>query len=213
MPRPHLLRRAFLAAIVGVALGAGGVAALADAPKAGFAPDPPAHASKKQWVFEMTAAAGKVSIDRARSVTLEKPIESARVFGRFALELYVGRELLDRVRFNVPLMGAETPVGRRGLPRPSFEKNVTTRLKVQIADNPRAAYLLLVDRETGDSQRFDWPPASDGKLLPWKTGQLSEAGPGDFPEGGARVAAVGDGGQAADAAPPAARAPSDAGRD
>jgi hypothetical protein len=57
-----------------------------------------------------------------------------------------------------------------------------------------------VDRETGDTQKMEWPPDGDGHLSPWTMG-LVEAGPGDFPEGGARVVTVRDGG------------PGDAGRD
>ncbi len=56
---------------------------------------------------------------------------------------------------------------------------MTTSLKVRLADNPRAAYLVLVDRFTEERQRFEWPPAPDGQLIPWKSG-LSDAGPGDF---------------------------------
>jgi len=120
-------------------------------------------------------------------------VETPRVMGRFALELYVGRELLDRVRFNVPLMGGEASAGNKNrLHRPRFEENVTARLTARLADTPRASYLLLVDRETGEAQKLDWPPAADGRLVPWKTG-LSEAGPDDFPEGGVRAAGMRDG--------------------
>lgn len=194
VPAPMRLRSLVIAALVGVALGAAGAAvgaagaleadALADPPRGGFAPDPPALASRKQWTLALAARGGKVSVERATSVTLDKPAETPRVIGRFALELYVGRELLDRVRFNVPLMGGEGSAGNKNrLHRPRFEENVTARLTARLADNPRASYLLLVDRETGDTQKLDWPPDGDGHLVPWKTG-LSEAGPGDFAEGG-----------------------------
>ena len=44
-----------LAALIGVALGAGGLAALADPPRGGFAPDPPPRQSRTNWVFELSA--------------------------------------------------------------------------------------------------------------------------------------------------------------
>src|SRR5262245_43350761 len=122
MPRP--LRSLAIAALLGAALGAGGVVALASPPKGGYPPDPPARPSRANWVFEMSARGGKVTIDRVKAITYEKPAETPRVVGRFALELYIGRELLDRVRFNVPLMGAEPTEGNRNnLPKPRFDQN------------------------------------------------------------------------------------------
>ena len=183
------VKRAVIAAFVGAlaALGAGGLVALAEPSRSGFTPDPPAHASKKQWSLAIVARAGKVSAERATASMLAQPAESPRVIGRFALELYVGPELLDRVRFNVPLMG-DGPVEhsrKRAYHNPDTDR-VTTSLKVRLADSPRAAYLVLVDRVTEERQRFEWPPAPDGALVPWKSG-LSDAGPGDFPDGGVRV--------------------------
>ena len=188
------LRPLILAALLGSALGAGALAAFADPPKGGFAPDPPAHASRRHWVLEVTAKDGKVTVEKAQAVTLEKAAETPRVFGRFALELYVGRELLDRARFNVPLMGDEPPQGNRNnLPRPRFDKGVSARVKVRLADHPRAAYLLVVDRESGETQKLAWPPEANGKLVPWTSG-VTDAKPGEFPDGGLRTKGAGDGG-------------------
>ena len=186
------VKRAVLAACIGALaalsiVGAGNLVASAEPSKAGFSPDPPAHASKKQWTLEIAARLGKVSAESATSSLLKQPAESPRVVGRFALELYVGPELLDRVRFNVPLMG-NGPVehsSKRAYHNPDTDQ-VTTSLKVRLADSPRAAYLVLVDRVTDERQRFEWPPSADGKLVPWKSG-LSDAGPGDFADGSVRV--------------------------
>ena len=183
------VKRAVIAALFGVlaASFAGSLVALAEPGKAGFAPDPPAHATKKQWTLEIAAREGKVSAQRATSFALAQPAGSPRVFGRFALELYVGPELLDRVRFNVPLMG-DGPVEhsrKRAYHNPDTDK-VTTSLKIRVADSPRAAYLVLVDRVTDERQRFEWPPPADGALVPWKSG-LSDAGTADFPDGSVRV--------------------------
>jgi hypothetical protein len=192
MLRPTRSARSLLAAaLIGAGLGVAGLGALAealaDAPKGGYPPDPAPHPSRLNWVFEMKAQGGKVTIERVRAVSYEKPAETPRVVGRFALELYIGPELLDRVRFNVPLMGAETGEGNRnGLPKPRFDQNVTAKVSARMADNPRAAYLQLVDRETGDVQKLFWPPEKDGRLLPWKNG-LSAPSPGDFPDGGIRA--------------------------
>lgn len=200
------LRLLVFAALIGASLGAGGLAAMADAPRGGFAPDPPPRPSRKQWTIALTARDGKVTADKATAFMLDKPAESARVFGRFAVELWVGKELLDRVRFNVPLMGDEPPQGNRNkLPRPRFDKNIAAHVTVRIADSPRASYLLVVDRDSGDAAKFEWPPAADGHLVPWKSA-LSDAKPGDFPDGGIRAVGQRDGGS-----PEAG--PRDAGRD
>lgn len=191
---PRSLRSTMSATLLGAALGVGGLAALADPPVGGFAPDPPGHASRAHWVFEISVRQGRVSVDRVEPITFAKPAETPRAVGRFALELYIGRELLDRVRFNAPLMGGEVTEGNRNnLPRPRFDQNVTAHLTARMADNPRAAYLLVVDRETGDTQKFAWPPESDGRILLWKSG-LSDAALGDFPDGGVRAVGFRDGG-------------------
>jgi len=206
MPRPPLSRMA-LALLTGLALAGLALAALADPPHAGFAPDPPAQASRKQWSVEVSAQSGKLTATRAVATTLDKPQPTPRVVGRFALELYVGPELLDRARFTLPLLDAPPDDANKGrLRRPSFEQ-VTTRVHVRIADSPRAAYLVLTDRATGDSQRFDWPPEADGSLLAWKAGRLADGGAAPSGKGaGTRVAEVSDvaearDGGAGDAAP------------
>jgi hypothetical protein len=187
------LMAALFGAVVGVC-GFGGLGAFADAPKGGYAPDPPARPSKLNWVFEVTARGGKVTIDRVKGVSFEKPVETPRVVGRFALELYVGRELLDRVRFNVPLMGGETSIGNRNnLPKPRFEQNVTAHVQARMADNTRAAYLLVIDRDTGETQKYFWPPSSDGRLIPWQN-PLSTPDGATFPDGGVRAAGLRDAG-------------------
>jgi hypothetical protein len=193
MPPPRLLPRVAKAFLLGAALsaglGAGGLVALADPPPPkAFSPDPPPHAARAHWVFDIAVRRGKASIEKTRAVTLAKATETRRTTGRFALELRIGHELLDRARFNVPLMGDEPPIRskRRPFRAPSLD-DVTTRVSAQIADHPRATTLLLVDRITGEEQRFLWPPEADGRLLPWTSGVVAEAGPDDFPEGGAKV--------------------------
>jgi hypothetical protein len=193
-----------VALVVGLSIGAAGLFAFAEPPRAGYAPDPAPRASLKQWVFEVVSDGKKVSIERARAASLDKPLATPRMMGRFALELYVGKELLDRVRFNVPLLAEGPPEApdkpRNPFRRPRFDK-VSTRLRVQMADNERATYAVLVDRATGEEQRFDWPPGADGRLRPRTSGlePVSDAGP------------PGDAGQS-DAGPGDAGPPGDAGQ-
>ena len=182
MLRRPLLSRALLALTLGAALAAG-VAALAEPPPGGYAPDPPGTASRKHWVIDVLHSKGRTSLLGARPVTLERPATSARMMGRFAIELYVGRELLDRVRFNVPLTG-DAPEKDKRFPfrRPTFDEGVTTRMRVQIADSPRATWVKLVDRLSGAESRFWWPPDDKGRLTPMSAppgGSTADAGASD----------------------------------
>jgi hypothetical protein len=187
-PRRSRLFAPALAVVVGLSLEAGSfrLLAFAEPPRAGHAPDPTPRASLKQWVFEVVHSGTKLSIERVRAVSVDRPIATPRMMGRFALELYVGKELLDRVRFNVPLLGEGPAEGpdkpKNPFRRPRFDR-VTARLRVQMADNERATYAVLVDRATGEEQRFDWPPGPDGRLQPRTSGlqavspSASDAGP------------------------------------
>ena len=176
-------RRLVAGGIAGLAIATAGVLALADPPRAGFAPDPPARASEKQWVFEIAFEKGAGTITSARSATAKKPIATARAMGRFALELRVGPELLDRIRFDVPLLGDEMERDpKHPSRRPKFDR-VSTKVKVQMADHPRAAVLAFVDRSTGATRLYFWPPDEKGQLAPFSakaaTRGAADGGAGD----------------------------------
>ena len=171
-------RRLFLALGLGAALGAAAALSLAEPsrpapapaapapPKGGFPPDPPGNASKKQWVFDIAVRDGRASLPRASTVLVDNPAPTTRMMGRFAVEFWVGKELLDRIRFDVPMLDRDPKDRRRGPLRGPDFTHVSTRLKVRMADSPRAAFVALVDRATGDVQRFAWPPDAEGRLTP-----------------------------------------------
>lgn len=201
-------RRVFGAALVGLGLGgAGGLAAIlgvgpsdarAEPPKEGWPPDPAPIATKKQWIFEIRAAESIPSVVKVSSLELDKNEPTARVMGRWALEFYVGTEILDRLRFNVPLAGDAT--GEKpgpGKKRPEFRVN--TKFFLRMADNPRTTIVRLVDRATGDIKLFAWPPGKDGKLVPWVSTAAASA------------SASASASAAPDAGPPDAAPPSDGG--
>lgn len=171
------LHRFSLALALGIALAIPAALSLADPPRAGYAPDPAPAASKKHWVFEVPVRKGKPSLGTVRAVVLDKPAPTARNMGRFALEFWIGKELIDRVRFDVPLL--EDPTKRKNRRRGSPEFMVNTRLSVRLADSPRAASVVFVDRATGEAQHFAWPPGSDGRLSPLPQPAVSskDAGP------------------------------------
>jgi hypothetical protein len=74
------------------------------APSGGFPPDPAPLITRHQWVVDLGYRAGSIVFGGARRVELPKPTGTPRAMGRFALELYVGKELIDRVRFDFPLL-------------------------------------------------------------------------------------------------------------
>jgi len=170
------LQRSALALGLGMALVISAAWSLAEPPKTGFQPDPAAIASTKHWVFEVDVRQGKPSLGVVRAVSLDKPAATARVMGRFAVEFWIGKELIDRVRFDVPLLEDPTRRKNRRLGSPEFAVN--TRLSVRLADSPRVTSVVFVDRATGETQRFAWPPGSDGRLVPLAAPAQSSADAG-----------------------------------
>lgn len=149
---------------LGLALAIPTAFSLADSSRGGYAPDPAGVASKKQWIFEVQVRQGNPTLGTVRSVVLDKPTTSARVLGRFAVEFWIGKELLDRVRFDVPLL--DDPLRRKNRRVGAPEFLVNTRLSVRMTDQERATSVVFVDRATGEVQYFAWPPGSDGRLTP-----------------------------------------------
>ena len=136
-------------------------AALAPPPLSGSAPDPEPLRLADQWQFSMLYQGGTASVEHVEKRTLAKPVSTVRHMGRFALELWIGHELIDRVRFDFPLIAAEeTPgVTRRPLhDPPSLGPHAIARLTVLVPNSPRATRLVLVDRATEKSEELPWPP-------------------------------------------------------
>lgn len=161
---------ALLMCAAGAVFGVPSRRALADEPsRAGYAPDPPQQSSRKQWVLQIRVNEGSLEVEQIRAFEAAKALATPRLLGRYAFELYVGNALLDRRRFNVPLL-AEGPAAdkaRRYLARPRFDR-VNIKLSVQIADQPRATRAVLVDRATGEARHFAWPPDAQGHLVPFE---------------------------------------------
>jgi hypothetical protein len=128
-------------------------------PPAGYPPDPIPLVTRHQWVIDLRYRSGTVTYGGARRVELASATATPRMMGRFAIELYVGRQLLDRVRFDFPLLGADELAGapRRWDSPPSFERNLSTQTAVMIPNSERATRAVLVDRATGGAWLLPWP--------------------------------------------------------
>jgi hypothetical protein len=184
------MRRIWGALSLGSAIGCVGIMALADTPDAGrstprgrleragdagpdassspgFAPDPTGLTTKHQWILDLRYANGEPSFHGARRIELARPTPTPRMMGRFAVELYVGHELIDRVRFNFPLLGADDFAGTKrpfDAP-PNIERGLSTNIALMVPHSERATSAVLVDRATGNKLELPWPfDAADAGL-------------------------------------------------
>ena len=134
-------------------------------PPGGYLPDPAPLFTKHQWIVDLGFRSGSVVFGGARRVDLAKPAGTPRAMGRFALELYVGKELIDRSRFDFPLLGADEleGAGTKWDSPVTFERHLSTRAAVILPHSERATRVILVDRSTGNVWVLPWPfaPGAD----------------------------------------------------
>lgn len=130
-------------------------------PLSGSAPDPTPLSLAEQWQYQLLFQNGAPSVEHVQKQILAKPLSTPRRMGRFALELWIGRELIDRVRFDFPLIAAEETPGATRRPlhdSPSLVPHAVARIRVSVPASPRATRLVLVDRATEKIQELPWPP-------------------------------------------------------
>jgi hypothetical protein len=138
-------------------------AASSDASPLRIQPDPPALRERAQWIFDLRWEKGDVYLLGVHAMELPAPQETPRAMGRFALELYEGPTLVERVRFDFPLLGDEPRDGGvRAVPW--FGGKLTTRIGVMFPATKRGTKLQLWDRAR--DRRFDlpWPPTDTRQL-------------------------------------------------
>jgi hypothetical protein len=125
-------------------------------------PDPPPMVERSQWVFDLRWDHGEVWLLGTHPLELPAPQATPRAMGRFAVELFEGPTLIERVRFDFPLMGAPEPDG--GL---SMTSKLRTRIGVVFPASKRGTRLELWDRATNRRWRLPWPidvPADAGAV-------------------------------------------------
>jgi hypothetical protein len=86
-------------------------------------------------------------------------VASKRLMGRFAVEQWIGDELLERVRFDFPGLDAEAPPsGRPRYDEPvRFDAGLQSVARVRIPVLDRTRQLVLVDRATRQRSPLRWP--------------------------------------------------------
>jgi hypothetical protein len=125
---------------------------------AAIPPDPPPIDERFQWVFDLRWERGEVYLLEVRRIDTGGAHPTPRVMGRFALELYEGPTLIERARFDFPMLGsAESADGGFRAP-PRFEPKLKTRIGVLFPDTRRGTRLELWDRAQNRRWPLPWPP-------------------------------------------------------
>jgi hypothetical protein len=143
-------------------------------------PDPPALVERSQWVFDLRWDRGDVWLVGIHPLELPAPQATPRVMGRFALELFEGPTLLERARFDFPLLGAAELDAAI-----SFTPKLRTRIGVVFPAARRGTRLELVDRAGGRRWALPWPvqPPKGEREPPTDAGALSAPVDAGMPRG------------------------------
>ncbi len=116
-------------------------------------PDPPPLQERDQYLVDLRWVRGDVYLVSMTKSSSAVPQTTPRVMGRFALELYEGKTLVDRVRFDFPLLAAPDLEGVK------LSRKLTTRIGVMFPATPRGTHFELWDRATDTRWKVPWPTA------------------------------------------------------
>jgi hypothetical protein len=146
-----------------------------DASAGHIPPDPTPMLERRQWIFDLRYERGEIYLLGVHRVELPAPQQTPRAMGRFALELFEGPTLIERVRFDFPLLGDAAPHDAGFSTPPSFGAKLTTRIGVMFPATSRGTKLELWDRATDRRWALPWPP-TDTRLAPHDAGAEDAAG-------------------------------------
>ena len=125
---------------------------------------------RAQWSYPVAYERGAVLVSTPELICLQRPQATARRIGRFAFELWLGRELIDRVRFDFPLLAGEEPASGSRRPiqeTPRFAPGARVSVMLRVPASERANRARILDRATGEVIDVTWPPrATNGAPLP-----------------------------------------------
>ena len=127
------------------------------------APDPVPLRTPLQWEYRLRYRRGEILVEQVRALRFDQPVVTARTMGRFAIELWIGSELVERVRFEFPLLAADPPPPGRRTPLhapPNFSAGADVEATVLVPRSERATRAMLVDRANGYELALPWPPGT-----------------------------------------------------
>lgn len=113
----------------------------------------------EQVEYELELNEGKVHVVSVKALKLPTPVETPRRLGRYALELRIGPELIERVRFDFPGTAADEPQapGKQKLSAPlTLGARAIARVKLQMPQSPRVRQAVLVDRGLNTATELQW---------------------------------------------------------
>jgi hypothetical protein len=126
--------------------------------KARIPPDPPALAERVQWVFDLRWDSGEVYLLQIHKLDMGEVHPTARMMGRFALELFEGPTLIERARFDFPMLGPPETADAGFMSPIRLEPRLKSRIGVLFPATKRGTRLELWDRATDRRWSLPWPP-------------------------------------------------------
>jgi hypothetical protein len=144
------------------------------------APDPTPLRVAEQVEYELELSEGKVHVVSVKAVALPSPIVTPRRLGRYAIELSIGQELIERLRFDFPGTAADEP--QVGPKKPLFapltlSERAIARVKLQLPQSPRVRRAVLVDRALNTATPLEWPLPAVPKAPAAPSGSASAKAP------------------------------------
>jgi hypothetical protein len=121
-------------------------------------PDPQPMKMRNQWVFDLRWSRGEPYLLGVHALDLGEAQETPRAMGRFAIELFEGPTLIERVRFDFPMVGPPDAEDGGFEAPPSLSKKLSSRIGVMFPAATRGTRLELWDRATDRRWPLPWPP-------------------------------------------------------
>jgi len=123
----------------------------------------------EQVEYELELNEGKVHVVSVKAVKLPSPVVTPRRLGRYAIELRIGPELIERVRFDFPGTAADEP--EVGPKKPLFAPltlaaRAIAHVRLQVPQSPRVRQAVLVDRGLNTASALEWPLPEVAKAAP-----------------------------------------------
>lgn len=130
-------------------------------------PDPKPLVTDRWVRLTVLFEKGQVSLVRATPEKSKTPHGTARKMGRFAAELWIGCELIDRVRFDFPLLASEALESAPKRQPLNFEEQGRFEAMVLVPDSERATRLEIRDRAREErpepAVNVPWPLSGETK--------------------------------------------------
>jgi hypothetical protein len=126
----------------------------ADAPRDSKAipPDPLPLLSDSFFVLTLHYEKQNITLEKVKRLATKTKTSVPRTFGRFAAELFVGPTLIERVRFDFPLIADDSVVGE------AYAKGLSVSIDVKVPESDRPTRMEIWDRATDRRWSLAYPP-------------------------------------------------------